>query len=160
MSIEQEFKEKVIAHLEDLSEMLKPILKALIEYDYPKEVDTLAFEIFDDGFSSGFPVHVFFMDKNNSEHFIYVDGKAEYPSPVDPDLLNIEYVYPYELEEEYTSKDELFDPWHIATNEMIEWFSECWRSAGGQTFKLKANIAPHDSIHEFNLVESKWQERS
>jgi hypothetical protein len=159
MSIEQEFKEQVIEHLEKLSDHLKPVLKELIEYDYPDEVDTLAFEIFVDGFSSEFPVRAFFMDKDNSEYFIYIDGKAEYPSPVDPDLLKIDQVYPYELEEEYTNKDESLDPWQIATNELIEWFSKCWQAAGGKTFKLKANIAPHDSNHEFDLVEGKWQER-
>jgi hypothetical protein len=159
MSIEQEFKEKVTEHLEKLSEDLKPILKQLIEFDYPEEVTTLAFVIFVDGFSSEFPVRAFFIDEDYSEYFIYIGGKAEYPSPVDPDLLNIEYVYPYEIEEEYTSKDESLDPWHIATNELIDWFSKCWLSAGGQTFKLKANIAPHVSNREFNLVESKWQER-
>ena len=99
------------------------------------------------------------MDEDNSEHFVYIDGKAEYPSPVDPGLLKIEHVYPYELEEEFTSKDESLDPWHIATKELIEWFSKCWQAADGKTFKLKANIAPHDSNHEFNLVDSKWQER-
>jgi hypothetical protein len=159
MSIEQEFKEQVIEHLEKLSDHLKPVLKELIEYDYPDEVDTLAFEIFVDGFSSEFPVRAFFMDKDNSEHFIYIDGKAEYPSPVDPDLLKIDQVYPYELEEEYTDNDESLDPWKIATNELIDWFSKCWQAAGGKTFKLKANIAPHDSNHEFDLVEGKWQER-
>ncbi len=159
MSIEQEFKEKVREHLEELTEPLMLILKELIEYDYPKDVATLAFEIFVDGFSSEFPVRAFFIDEDNSEHFVYIDGKAEYPSPVDSELLKIEHVYPDELEDEYTSKDESLDPWHVATNELIDWFSKCWLSAGGQTFKLKANIAPHDSNHEFNLVESKWQER-
>lgn len=66
---------------------------------------------------------------------------------------------PYELEEEYTSKDEALDPWHIATNEFIEWFSNCWLSAGGKSFKIKANIAPHDSNYEFNLKEGKWEQR-
>jgi len=159
MSIEQEFKEKVSEYLEKLSNDLCTILKELIEYNYPEEVTTLAFEIFVDGFSSEFPVRAFFMDKDNSEHFIYIDGKAEYPSPVDPGLLEIDHVYPYELEEEYTNKDESLDPWDIATNELIEWFSKCWLVSGGQTLNIKATIAPHDSNHEFNLVENKWQER-
>ncbi|RDV23866.1 hypothetical protein DXV75_17035 [Alteromonas aestuariivivens] len=141
MSIEQEFKEKVSEYLEKLSNDLCTILKELIEYNYPEEVTTLAFEIFVDGFSSEFPVRAFFMDKDNSEHFIYIDGKAEYPSPVDPGLLEIDHVYPYELEEEYTNKDESLDPWDIATNELIEWFSKCWLVSGGQTFNIKATIA-------------------
>ncbi len=159
MSIEEEFKVKIAEHISRLTDDIMPVLKELIEYDYPKEVDTLAFEIFVDGFSSEFPVRAFFMDENNSEYFIMVDGKAEYPSPVDPDLLKIDYVYPYELEEEYTNKDDSLEPWHIATNELIDWFSKCWLTAGGKNFKLNANIALHDSNHEFDLRESKWVER-
>jgi hypothetical protein len=159
MNIEEEFRENVAEHINRLTDDLVPVLKKLIEHDYPKEVETLAFEIFVDGFSSEFPVRVFFMDKDNSEYFIMNEGKAEYPSPVDPDLLDLDYVYPYELEEEYTSRDESLDPWNVATNELIEWFSKCWLSAGGKSFKLKASIAPHDSNHEFNLKEGKWEER-
>ena len=159
MNIEQEFREKVNEHLNRLSAEIQPVLKKLIEYNYPKEVASLEFEIFVDGFTQEFPVRAFFMDSDNSEHFVYVDGQAEYPSPVDPGLLDIDHVYPYELEEEYTSKDDELDPWSVATNELVAWFSKCWSEVGGQSFKLKANIAPHDSNHEFNLVKSEWQER-
>lgn len=159
MSIEEEFKVKIAAHLNRLTDDIMPVLRELIEYDYPKEVDALAFEIFVDGFSSEFPVRAFFMDADDSEYFIMVDGKAEYPSPVDPRLLKIDYVYPYDFEEEYTEKDDSLDPWHVATNELIEWFSKCWLAAGGKHFKLNANIAPHDGNHEFDLKESKWVTR-
>lgn len=159
MSFEQEFTEKVGGYLAKLTDELQPILKQLIEHDYPQEVVTLAFEVFVDRFSSQFPVRVFFMDKDNTEYFVELDGKATYPSPVNPSLLDIDHVYPDEFEEEYIDKDEDLDPWQIATNALIEWFSTCWIAAGGQSFKLNANIAPHDSHYEFNLVESQWQER-
>ncbi|BDA59516.1 hypothetical protein NUITMVS1_09790 [Shewanella xiamenensis] len=48
------------------------------------------------------------------------------------------YVYPDEFEEEYIDKDEDLDPWQIATNALIEWFSKCWIAAGGKSFKLNA----------------------
>ncbi len=150
MSFEQEFTEKVGGYLDKLTDKLQPILKQLIEHDYPQEVVTLAFEVFVDGFTSQFPVRVFFMD---------IDGKAAYPSPVNAHLLDIDHVYPDEFEEEYIEKDEDLDPWQIATNALIEWFSKCWIAAGGHSFKLNANIAPHDSHYEFNLVDSQWQER-
>lgn len=159
MNIEEEFRQKVVDSLEGLSDKLIPVLGELIQFDYPEEVDAIAFEIFVDGFTSGFPVRAFFMDKDNCEYFIYVNDKAEYPAPVDPDLMKIEYVYPVELEEEYEEKDESLDLWNVATNSMIEWFAKCWNQAGGREFKLKANIAPHDSNNEFDLLESKWQER-
>jgi len=84
-------------------------------------------------------------------------GKAEYPSPVGSGLLHIENVYPIELEEEFENRDEDFDPWAAATAELIEWFSKCWLTAGGADFKLKADIAHHDSTRQFNLITSEWQ---
>ena len=66
------------------------------------------------------------MDSNNSEHFVYVNDWAQYPSPVELELLEIEYVYPYELEEKYINEDEGFDPWGIAIDELIQWFLERW----------------------------------
>lgn len=159
MNIEQEFSEKVQEHLQGLTTSIKPILKELIEYNYPKEVVSLEFEIFADGFTQGFPVRAFFMDSNDSEHFVYVNGEAQYPSPVEPELLEIEYVYPYELEEKYINQNEDFDPWSIAIDELIQWFSECWKEMGGESFKLKASIAPHDDDQVYNLIESKWKER-
>ncbi len=65
MSFEQEFTEKVGGYLAKLTDKLQPILKQLIEHDYPQEVVTLAFEVFVDRFSSQFPVRVFFIDKDN-----------------------------------------------------------------------------------------------
>lgn len=159
MNIEQEFSEKVLEHLYGLTASIKPVLKELIEYDYPKEVVSLEFEIFADGFTQGFPVRAFFMDAGNSEHFVYVNGEAQYPSPVAPELLEIEHVYPYELEEKYINEDEEFDLWSIAIDELIQWFSECWKEVGGESFQLKANIAPHDNDEVYNLVDSKWQDR-
>ncbi|WP_198327587.1 hypothetical protein [Psychrobacter sp. NG27] len=134
-------------------------MKALIEYSYPKGVVSLEFEIFADGFTQEFPVKIFFMDSNNSEHFVYVNDEAQYPSPVKPELLEIEYVYPYELEEKYINKDEDFDPWSIAIDELIQWFSECWKEVGGESLQLNANIASHDNDKAYNLTENKWEER-
>ena len=159
MNIEQEFSAKVQEHLQALTASINPVLKELIEYNYPKEVVSLEFEIFADGFTQGFPVRAFFMNANDSEHFVYVNGEAQYPSPVEPELLEIEHVYPYELEEKYINQDEDFDPWSIAIDKLIQWFSECWREMGGELFQLKANIAPHDNNQAYNLVESEWEER-
>ncbi len=37
-------------------------------------------------------------------------------------------------------KDEDFDPWSIAIDELIQWFSECWKEVGGESFQLDANM--------------------
>ena len=160
MNIEQEFSAKVQEYLQELTASIKPILKELIEYDYPKEVVSLEFEVSTDEFTQGFPVRAFFIDANNSEHFVYVDGKAQYPSPVavDPELLEIDYVYPYEFEEKYSDHDEILSVHDVATDEIIKWFSSCWREVGGKFFRLKASIAPHDNDEVCNLVEGKWEQ--
>ncbi|MEZ7500849.1 hypothetical protein QO189_00015 [Psychrobacter sp. Arc29] len=60
MDIEQEFSAKVQEHLHGLTSSIEPVLKELIEYNYLKEVVSLEFEIFADGFTQGFPVRAFF----------------------------------------------------------------------------------------------------
>lgn len=154
----RKFQAAVRSHLDDLSEQLVPVLKELVEYSYPKEVSALDFEIFPDSFSSQFPVRVFFMDSENCEHFEYLDGIAQYPSPVDPGLLNIDKVYPDELEEAF-EEDEDMDLWALAVAETAMWFFDCWKKAGGKRFTLGATIAEHDSSEELNLKSGKWQER-
>ena len=155
----QEFKSGVRSCLEILDKDIEPVLAQLVSHPYPSEVACIDFEIFMDGFTDGFPVRAFFMDLDNSEFFIYKDGKANYPSPVDPELLDVPCVYPQEFEDTFTGDDEEFDPWHHATEVLIDWFSKKWVAAGGLDFGLSATIAAHDSVHEFNLKTLTWQSR-
>lgn len=155
----QEFKSGVRACLEALDKDIEPVLAQLVTHRYPLEVAAIDFEVFVDGFTQGFPVRAFFMDLDNSEFFIFSDGKAEYPSPVDPKLLNIPCVYPQEFEDTFTEDDEEFDPWAHATEVLIDWFSKRWVAAGGFGFLLRATIAAHDSVREFNLNTLTWQGR-
>ena len=156
---EQKFQRLVRASLAALEPSLTPVLASLIGHKYPSEVVALDFEVFSDEFTSGFPVRVFFLDRRNTEFFVWVDGKATYPSPVDPGLLDIDCVYPEEIEEELTIASPESDPWHIATNELFDWFMNCWRKAGGNNFRFAASIAHHDSTTELNLINGKTQPR-
>lgn len=158
MSIEKEFRSAVRGHLERLNAQLIPVLKQLISHEYPDEVFAICFEIFPDSFSSGFPIRAFFMDEDNSEYFIEIAGEAEYPCPVDPGLLEIDEVYPEELEATLEASAEELDPWAIASHEAALWFLERWRQAGGNAFPLEATIAEHDSSEELNLKTGEWQE--
>jgi hypothetical protein len=151
------FRSKVQQHLSVLDSELVDVLRALIEYDYPKEVFALSFEVFSDSFTSEFPARAFFVDRNNTEFFIYADGEAQYPSPVPPELLEIDGIYPDEIEEALEALDPSADAWQIATQEFIVWFAKCWGLADGATFPLVATIASHDSAQEFNLVQQRWQ---
>jgi hypothetical protein len=156
-SIKEQFQEEVREYLDRLTDRIVPVLKQLVEYSYVPAVKSLDFEVFCDSFAYAFPVRAFFMDEDNSEYFIYVDGKAQYPCPVDPGLLEIEGVYPAELEEMYFQQDEDLDIFTIAGETLIDWFAECWKEAGGLSFPLQAHIALHDDVRAFDLVNQKWQ---
>ncbi|PKO66978.1 MAG: hypothetical protein CVU22_13650 [Betaproteobacteria bacterium HGW-Betaproteobacteria-16] len=156
MTPEQKFRTTVRSHLDALSEQLVPVLKRLIAHRYPKEVFALCFEIFPDSFTSQFPIRAFFMDRENCEHFEYVDGIAEYPSPVDPELLAIDAVYPEDLEVAF-EEDGGLDLWRLASEEAAVWLYDCWKKAGGSSFALEATVADHNSSVELNLKSGKWQ---
>ena len=153
------FRVRVREHLNTLEPGLVAVLASLIWHKYPKEVAVLDFEVFSDGFTSGFPARAFFMDKSNSEFFLRVNGKAQYPSPVDPGLLSVPEVYPQALEDVLVAESPESDPWHLATSEFIDWFRQCWVKAGGKDFRLMATIAHHDSSQELNLKTGQWQAR-
>lgn len=156
-SAEHIFRQGVRDGLAKLDPQIEDVLRSLVSYEYPPEVFALSFEVFSEGFTSGFPVRAFFMDRSNTEHFLWEGEKAKYPSPVDPGLLEIDHVYTEELEEELEEKSPESDSWSIATGELIQWFAKHWQRVGGATFRLVATIAPHDSSEEFNLKSGRWQ---
>ena len=153
--LEQEFRARVRQHLELLTTSLTVALRALIGHRYPEEVVEISFEIFRDGFVAGFPVRAFFMDRDNCEFFLKVDGKAAYPSPIDPGLLDIERVYSRAFLKEFEAVE---DDMTISGDELLPWFAECWKAAGGASFGRRATISCHDDIREFNLMTGQWQE--
>jgi hypothetical protein len=156
-SPELTFRKSVQRSLAKLDPQITSALLSLIKHPYPPEVFALSFEVFSDGFTSGFPVRVFFMDRSNTEHFVVEDGVANYPSPIDPGLIEIECVYPEKLEEALEKKAPELDIWEVATEELINWFAGHWNRSGGAKFPLAATIACHDSSKEFNLKSGLWQ---
>lgn len=157
VSVEAEFRSAVNRHLKPLRNDLILVLEKLIAHNYPAEVELLAFEVFSDCFWQNFPVRVFFMDSSNNEFFIEKDGEAAYPSPVDPGLLDIKYVYPRELEESFGQRDATLDVCSAAATELIAWFIGCWKAAGGERFTRKATIAIHDHPDYYDLMEDSWR---
>lgn len=151
-----EFREAVTLHLERLSPALTSVLRQLISHPYPPEVDHVDFEIFRDGFTDGFPVRAFFVDEENCEHFVYVDGEAQYPTNVDPGLLDIDEVYPPSFEEAAALRDPALDYMTEAGKALVPWFATCWRAAGGLAFPRPAYIGLHDDSARYDLTIGKW----
>ena len=97
------------------------------------------------------------MDDESSE----VDEYFEQPElcPVASNIIDIDHVYTKEFQDRFREFEEEWDYLEAAAEELISWFSCRWVNAGGKNFTLKATIAPHDDIREFNLVSSKWEDR-
>jgi len=155
---ESKFRREVKHYLIALTKELSFQLKKLIDYNYPNEVKSIKFEIFPDMFTEGFPVRAFFMDSDNSEHFILEDGVVKYPAPITPELLNIQYVYPDWFENQYLENAQDLDTRTISSEEMIKWFHELWNNSGGGEFHLEATIASHDSLNYFDLKDGNWKD--
>ena len=153
-----EFQRRVVEALEPHSTALVGVLKQLVAHDYPADVVSLDFEVFPESFTSGFPVRAFFMDEDNSEFFVYEGGEAQYPSPVDPDLLDLPCVYGDDAAEELLAVDPDADDLTLAGEALVPWFNRCWLDAGGAVFTRSATISLHDDPRFFDLVEQGWQE--
>ena len=154
MNQNQDVQSQILNHLKTFDDLLVPVLVQLIQQRYPLEVKTLAFEIFSEQFTEQFPIRVFFLDEDHSEHFVLVNGEARYPSVIDPSLILIDGVYPKAFEAECLSQG--IDIWTISAQVCMQWFIEHWSKVGGKNFTLLATIAQHDSSAQFDLIEQIW----
>jgi hypothetical protein len=155
----EEFQSEFRIGLGRLEDELVGVLRQLIRSEYPAAVVAIDFEIFPNGWSADVPVRAFFMDSANCEHFIYVDGKADYPSPVDPALLAGNEILTSEFEEILLERFPDLDTFALGVQQFVPWFSDCWQRAGGRDFRRNATVAAHDDDREFNLITQKWQGR-
>jgi hypothetical protein len=152
------FQHRVLEALAPHGDALVSVLRHLVRHTYPREVESLAFEVFPDGFTQGFPVRAFFLDANNTEFFVYENGEARYPSPVDLGLLNLERVYSHELEREIEAAVPDADYFTLAGEAFVAWFAKCWVNAGGLDRDLAANIRLHDDLRFYDLRSQRWRD--
>lgn len=148
---EKEFQRRITLEFDTHSVALVNVLRKLIAHDYPCEVESLDFVVFPMNFYSGFPMRVFFTDKNNTEFFIMRNGEANYPSPVDPSLLDIPQLCSESIEKEIFGEDPETDTWTLAGDTLIAWFFGRWFDAGGAEFTRSATIALHDDRAYYEL---------
>lgn len=158
MTAEQRFRREVRSHLSSHTGKLIKVLRRLIHYTYPKDVHALDFEVAGDRFIHEFPVKVFFLDQDYQEYFITEENGEKHPLRP-PYLLDIPQIYPRSLEMSLAEEEPELDIYSIAGEVLIPWFRDCWKEAGGMTFKLDAQIAQDEAEREYCLVEGIWRER-
>ena len=157
--INEEFKSEFRSGLECLEEELTEVLRQLIQSEYPSEVVAIDFEVFPGTWSADFPARAFFLDSANCEHFVYVDGKAQYPSSVGPALLAGKGILTSEFEEKLFERSPDLDTFALGEQQFVAWFIDCWERVGGKKFQRNATVAVHGDGREFNLITRKWQDR-
>lgn len=142
MTTDAEFSAFVLSKLHPFTSPLVKVLAQLLRDELPQEVASIHFEVFPDGFTSGFPVRAFFLDQYNTEFFRKQNGEAHYPTSIDPGLLVIPHVYERKAERQFEGDDR--DVFTLAGNALIPWFRRCWLEAGGADFPRLATIGLHD----------------
>lgn len=143
MTTDAEFSAFVLSKLEPFTSPLVKVLAQLLRDELPQEVASIHFEVFSDGFTSGFPVRAFFLDQYNTEFFRLQNAEAHYPTSIDPGLLVIPHVYTREDERRFENVDDR-DLFTLAGEALIPWFRRCWLLAGGAGFARSATIGLHD----------------
>lgn len=152
MRVQDQLKDAVRAELAPLTGGVSAAIGKLTTFAYPPAVTRLDFEIFPD---SGFPVRVFFMDADNCEYFTFVEGRATYPSPIAPELFELDHAAAKTLVNTFLDMDEGLPVYEIIAETIIAWFAECWKASASAAFALDAAIALHDSRDSFDLRQQR-----
>ena len=153
------FRSAVRGHLEVLSAQLMESLRVLITHAYPPDFWLLDFEVHtDDRFGLGWPICVYFFRREFDQISDSDPDASMYPlQQVDP-LVQVSRFCPKSLLSDFAITPD--DYWHeLATEaELIEWFHHCWLAAGGEAFRYRAMIAPHDVARRLDLRTGRWVE--
>jgi len=151
-------RDEVRRAFEPLTSALTAALERVVVQRYPQEVATVEFEVFADpsSFTCGFPVRAFFMDADNNEHFVTVNGRAEYPVDFDPDLLDIPRAVTRETWASWGRSYPDLDWYSVAAEGVVLWFAACWRAARGERCQRPAFISLHDDVWQFDLKRGRW----
>jgi hypothetical protein len=151
----EQFRTEFLYALACLEPALIAALRKFVRSDYPPEVVTLHFEVFSESWATDFPVRAFFLDENNGEFFVDVDGNAAYPTTVDPALLCGKRILSTAFEDDHAERYPDLDVSELGMQHLVPWFSLCWQRAGGHDFRRAATIAAHDDSKEYVLITQR-----
>jgi hypothetical protein len=151
---EDEYRKIIIEHLAGLKPQLVAKLREITTSSVPKDVASMSFEVFSDGFYERFPVYAYALDNENTE----VTFDQPFSGYVLPEAKPVFPEAHEKVEELYSERG--VETWDVATDELIKCFHHCWLEAGGRGAKYNASIQHHDSIHFFDLKLGRWSKGS
>ncbi|MBW9146548.1 hypothetical protein KTC92_07275 [Clostridium sp. CM027] len=124
-------------------------------FNFHPEIEVLDFEIFNEGFTSGFYIRMFSMTRDANEFFHdeKIDGDIYFSGGYDL-LQEVEHIFSYDEIEHY---EELgIDAYEEDSFELIRWFSEIWKKIIGTKINIPSYLCLHDDIRSFDLINMEW----
>lgn len=142
-------------NLEKHSELLIGNLKKVLDYKFHSEVDLLDFSASIEPTRFELSITMFSMDDEGSE--VYEDGP--HFSGSEDILPEIEY---HQLDSDqvedffefYEKNEETLVPLEQKT--FTDWFTRCWKEAGGDALNLPSYFVFHDDYKSYDLTNDKW----
>lgn len=142
------------------SDFVVAALKKVLSYSFDSAIDLLDFSTFLDPtrfelsirlFSMDFDANEVFGDMNNASIFA---GSMELLSTstyhqVENHLLHDFFDFYEQHEEQLVMQEQ---------QAFVDWFSACWRQAGGQAFHLPAYFGFHDETNSYDLQNERFVE--
>ena len=137
-----EYKIEVEKYLSELSDLVVRELRSFQNFNFHPRVKIIDAEVFHDGLGEELPIRIFLMDEGNNE--VFHDDPRYFP---DSSIGLLEKIEIPEWKLDFESDES----WQIEIDAIFKWYFECWKKAGGDSFRLPAYICEHDDIQSLNL---------
>ncbi|MGX2959711.1 hypothetical protein JNUCC23_10675 [Peribacillus sp. JNUCC 23] len=149
------------ANLEKQSNLLVGNLKKILAYNFSSDIDLLNFSAFIEPTRFELSIRMFSMDKEVNEVFYEGNDTTVFAGSV-AILQEITY---YQLND--NSLDDFIDNFYeenypaidqLEQKAFTDWFSQCWKKAGGDALNLPSYFVFHDDYKSFDLKNNQWMD--
>lgn len=147
------------SNIEKQSDLLVKNLKKIFSYNFSPDIELLEFTAFIDPTRFELSISMFSMDKEANEVFYEENDPTVFAGSVEI-FPNLPY---YQLNN--IKIDDFIDKFyeknyptieHLEQKVFTDWFSQCWKKAGGDKFCLPAYFVFHDDYKSFDLKNNQW----
>ncbi|QHE62564.1 MULTISPECIES: hypothetical protein [Rossellomorea] len=147
------------SNIEKQSDLLVRNLEKIIAYNFSSYIDLLDFSTFIEHTRFELSIRMFAMDKEANEVFYEGNDTTVFAGSVEV-IPDVKY---YQLNDNIL--DDFIDNFYEKNYPEIEqleqkvftdWFSQCWKKAGGDTLDLPSYFVFHDDYKSFDLKKNQW----